>query len=273
MAAQRERRALACVALLAALSAAAASEATRTTGSSAPDTDDVDRVLPVRPVEHEPYQYFMLTQMDTFAQRRVQSLPGHGPQPTSKHAPGEDVYFYHYPPGVSNFFVSLLEVDSKTQSAAEGGANGAAAGAAAAAADAESEPDFRFLQDLSQIALNRASARATLRQSATAALRGEQKLVAFPEQDWTYKDLKNPPDWLVPKSMQPPGLPITKPPPVPAMVPPPPPFPAYLDNKGPYSGSGSESPPAPAFSLPRPPPAALPRWIPWSAYYAPGAGN
>jgi hypothetical protein len=83
-----------------------------------------------------------------------------------------------------------------------------------------------------------------------------------------------PQEWLVPKEMLPPGLPLTKPPPVPAMVPPPPPFPASLDNKGPYAGQGQDySPPAPTYGLPRPPPAALPRWIPWTAYYVPDAAK
>lgn len=78
----------------------------------------------------------------------------------------------------------------------------------------------------------------------------------------------------MPKSMEPPGLPLTKPPPVPKMIPPPPPFPPTLDNKGPYAGQGMDySPPAPTYALPRPPPAALPRWIPWTAYYVPHLAN
>ena len=151
----------------------------------------------------------------------------------------------------------------------------------------------------------------------------------FPEQEWTYKDIKNPPvrlcspsllclsvtlsascmitcslvqAWLRPSAMSRPGLPITKPPPVPQMVPPPPPFPAYLDNTSPYSGAGSEAPSPPTYALQRPPPGALltgstficlslrqrvatgsemrshcryrsagamPRWIPWTSFYVP----
>jgi len=110
---------------------------------------------------------------------------------------------------------------------------------------------------------------------------GDDKADKFPEQEWTYKDMEEPPEWLVPAKGSAPGAPRTKPPPVPEMIPPPPPIPFPNVNMEGFGGYGSPNPavgtpyhpygpPPPTYALPTPPPYAMNSWIPLGAFMEPG---
>jgi len=123
--------------------------------------------------------------------------------------------------------------------------------------------------------------------------------VQFPKQEWTYSDVTKPPSWLK-LSLTYPGLPTTKPPPVPQMIPPPPPapFPSFSYNQAAQpplwleppswapqqdvqgiagsigGGAGSQyhpyGPPPPSYALASPPPHAMPSWFPLGYFLKPG---
>lgn len=78
----------------------------------------------------------------------------------------------------------------------------------------------------------------------------------FEKQAWTYSDVNKPPAWLIPAdNALTPGLPLTRPPPVPAMVAPPSPIPFPESWR-------TRQPPAPLYALADAPPEPAHEFVP-----------